>query len=100
MAEVLVVWTAPRLLAGRLAEGVSRSLVWVLAAELAGAGVFLAYGAAAERNAAVASLLYGQYALVAAAIGFVVFRERLARPQLAGAALAVAGTLVIAAGRV
>lgn len=95
MIEVLVTWALPQAIRGLLRPARFRELWWVLVGEVAGIAVFLSYGRAAGDNRAIASVIYGQYAIVAALIAMLVFRERLSRPQVAGVALAVIGTFIL-----
>lgn len=99
MLEVLCVWTLPQALSGELLRVHRRDLKLVLLGEVAGIGVFLSYGAAAAANRAVASVIYGQYAIVAVVIAVVVFGERLNQQQRVGAGLALLGTLILSLGR-
>jgi drug/metabolite transporter (DMT)-like permease len=62
-------------------------------------GANLLYGASARHGLiSVVSVLGSLYPVVLVALAFVVLHERIARPQLAGVALALAGVALISAG--
>ena len=59
----------------------------------------LLYGASARHGLiSVVSVLASLYPVVLVALGYLVLRERISRPQLAGVALALAGVALISAG--
>jgi drug/metabolite transporter (DMT)-like permease len=58
---------------------------------------FASYAVGARHNLAIAAVLASQFAGVAAVVGWLVFRERLTRVQIAGVAAIVAGVSVLSA---
>lgn len=58
---------------------------------------FASYAVGARHNLAVAAVLASQFAGLAAIVGWLVFRERLTRIQVAGAVAIVAGVSVLSA---
>jgi len=76
-----------------------RLLPLLVAVGLFDAGANLLYGASATRGLiSVVSVLGSLYPVVLVALAYVVLRERIARPQLAGVALALTGVALISAG--
>ena len=66
---------------------------------LADAGATLLYGAASTRGLlSVVAVLSSLYPIVIVVLARVLLAERLARPQLAGVAVALAGVALISAG--
>lgn len=94
MVLMVLVWTLPALRSRQLWLDAA-SLKLILIAELAGAAVFLSYGRAARSDAVVAAVVYGMYALVAALIGLVLWRERPSRLACLGAATALLGSIAL-----
>jgi drug/metabolite transporter (DMT)-like permease len=71
----------------------------LLAIGLFDAGANLLYGASSTRGLiSVVSVLSSLYPVVLVALAYFVLHERIARPQLAGVALALAGVALISAG--
>jgi len=56
---------------------------------------FLAYTAGAQHGIAIAAVLSSQFASIAAVVAYLVFGERLARPQVAGVAAIIAGVAAL-----
>jgi drug/metabolite transporter (DMT)-like permease len=71
----------------------------LVAAAVTDVAGYLFFLAASRQSVAIASVLTSQYALVAVVLGVVVYRERLARLQVAGILLAVAGVALLGALR-
>jgi drug/metabolite transporter (DMT)-like permease len=71
----------------------------LLAAAVTDVSGYLAFLAASRQSVAIASVLTSQYALVAVVLGVVLYRERLARVQVAGILVAVAGVALLGALR-
>ena len=81
------------------ARGVRAALPILLATGIFDAGANLLYGAASTRGLiSVVSVLASLYPVVLVVLARVVLAERIARPQLAGVAAALAGVALISAG--
>jgi drug/metabolite transporter (DMT)-like permease len=76
-----------------------RAALPLAAVGLSDAGATLLYGAASTRGLlSVVSVLSALYPIVIVVLGRVVLTERVARGQLAGVAVALAGVALISAG--
>lgn len=80
----------------RLSRAAAPLVVFVGLAEVAGTATY-AFGS--RDSAPVTAVLASQFAAIAAVVAFFLFRERLGRIQLVGAAVIVAGVAVLAALR-
>ncbi|MFL5925450.1 MAG: EamA family transporter [Gaiellaceae bacterium] len=74
-----------------------RALPYVVVCGLCEVLGFAAYAFGARHGLAVAAVLASQFAAIAAVIGYVAFRERLARIQVVGVATIVCGVSVLSA---
>jgi drug/metabolite transporter (DMT)-like permease len=86
--------TLPLALSGRLR--LTRAAVpLVVASGLAEVAGFVAYSVGARHDIAVAAVLSAQFAAITAVFGYLLFRERLARLQLAGVIVMLAGVTAL-----
>jgi drug/metabolite transporter (DMT)-like permease len=91
-----VVLAIPLALAGRL-QVAARAVPLVIAAGVCEVLGFYSYTAGARHGIAVAAVLGSQFAAIATVAAFFLFRERLARVQLAGVAVIAVGVAVLTA---
>jgi drug/metabolite transporter (DMT)-like permease len=73
------------------------ALPFVLASGLAEVAGFASYALGARHGIAVSAVLASQFGAIAAVAAFVIFRERLARPQVAGVAAIAIGVAILTA---
>ena len=92
---VLIV-TLPLALASRL-RLTRRALPLVIGSGLAEVGGFASYAVGARHGIAISAVLAAQFAAVAAVGAYFIFGERLARLQIAGVALIIAGVAALTA---
>ena len=92
---VLVV-TLPLALASRL-QLTRQALPLVVCSGLAEVAGFASYAVGARHGIAVSAVITAQFAAVAVVGGYVLFGERLARVQVAGVAIIIAGVAALAA---
>lgn len=92
---VLVI-ALPLAIAGRLTL-TRRAAPYVVASGLAEVAGFASYALGARHGIAVSAVLASQFGAVAAVAAYVVFGERLARPQAVGVAAIAAGVAVLTA---
>lgn len=97
MVFMVLVWTIPMSLRGRL-PALQPAVRWVLLAEAAGVGVFVALGKATAADPVLASVIYGLYAVLAAAFSLAAWRERPSVLELTGAAATLVGSCVVVIG--
>jgi drug/metabolite transporter (DMT)-like permease len=74
-----------------------RAVPYVIVCGLCEVLGFAAYAFGARHGLAVAAVLASQFAAIAAVVGYLVFRERLARIQIVGVATIVCGVSVLSA---
>jgi drug/metabolite transporter (DMT)-like permease len=74
-----------------------RAVPWMFLAGACEVGGFAAFAFGARHGLAISAVLSSQFATLAALAGLVLFRERLARTQLAGVATVAAGVAVLSA---
>jgi drug/metabolite transporter (DMT)-like permease len=92
----VVVVTVPLALLGRL-RMTRRALPLVLASGVLEILGIVAYSIGARHGIAVAAVLSSQFAAMAAVAAYLVFRERLARVQVAGVAVIAVGVATLTA---
>jgi drug/metabolite transporter (DMT)-like permease len=85
------------LLATRRWRVVRAALPYAVVGGICEVAGFASYAFGARHNIAIAAVLASQFAGLAAVVGFLVFRERLARVQVAGVVAIVAGVSALSA---
>jgi uncharacterized membrane protein len=90
----VVVVALPLALTGRL-RVTRRALPLVVVAGLAEVVGFASYSIGARHDIAVAAVLSAQFAGITAAVGYLLFHERLARPQRVGVIVMLVGVSVL-----
>jgi drug/metabolite transporter (DMT)-like permease len=93
LVGVLVV-ALPLVIAGRL-RLTRPALPLVVISGLCEVVGFASYALGARHDIAVAAVLSAQFAAISAVVAYLLFRERLARPQLAGVIVILAGVTVL-----
>ena len=96
MLMTFLLWTAPTLMRWQDLS-LLQSGPRVLLAEASGVCVFVFLGKAAAENPVLAGLVYSQYAVIAAAVGYSLWNERPLKRNWLGALLAVGGTMILLA---
>jgi len=94
----LIVIVAPLVLTGRL-RLTRPAAPLVLVAGIGEVAGILCFAAGAQVSIAVTAVLASQFAALSAAAGFVIFRERLARVQVAGIAVVICGVTALSVFR-
>lgn len=82
--------------AGRTVHPPGRRVVWASLAGLAEVAGLVAFAVGARHSVAIASVMASQFAVIATVGGYVFFRERLTRTQIAAVAVTAAGVALVA----